>query len=321
LYLPSPDRSRREEKDRQVAYLDAYGLKVETDLLLPGIQSTPADGQRQSLTLLRVPAEELPSLLDDRRYLRNLQAYDGAPYVMLEGSDGDVLFAYGRTALFHLSADHTVLRCAVADEREPAWQRVLLDTILWGVSLLRGFELLHASSVTGRHGLIALVGHTGGGKTSLAAEFLRRGAALFSDDILAFAEIGGATVAHPGPPLMNLPRPLAPEELGGGRILAEFGDERWAVVERHATTPTTPAAVVLINRVAGEAPRCIREDATSLTLLPHAVSLPHLRDRARRRFDIFGGVATTASVLSLYADPALSPSELADLIEGQLAET
>jgi hypothetical protein len=316
--LPSPHRSQREEKDRQVAYLDAYGLEVTTGIALPGTQSTPVDGQRQSLTLLRVPAQELPSLTDDRRYLRNLQAYDGAPYVMLEGADGDVLFAYGRTALFHLSADHTVLRCAVADEGDAAWQRVLLDTVLWAVSLLRGFELLHASSIHGRHGLVALVAHTGGGKTSLAAEFLRRGAALFSDDILAFTDVEGTMMAHAGPPLMNLPRPLAPDELGGGRILAEFGDERWAALERHATTPASPDAIVLINRIAGESARCTREAATSLTLLPHVVSLPHLGDRARRRFDIFGEVATNTPVLSLYADPSLPPSDLADLIEGQL---
>ncbi|HYZ80656.1 MAG TPA: hypothetical protein VE571_05280 [Solirubrobacteraceae bacterium] len=302
-----------------MAYLDAYGLEVETDITLPGMQTTRPGGRRQRLTLRGAPAQELPSPIDDPRYLRNLQAYDGAPYVMLEGTAGDVLFAYGRTALFHLSADHAVLRCAVADEDEPTWQRVLLDTILWTVSLLRGFELLHASAVLGPHGLIALVGQTGGGKTSLAAEFLRRGAALYSDDVLALDDVGGPVVAHPGLALMNLPRPLGPEELGGGRILADFGDERWAALDRHAATPAAPASIVLINRAAGERPRCTREAATSLTLLPHAISLPHLDDRARRRFDIFSAVVAAAPVFALHADLDLSPSDLADLIEDALA--
>ena len=109
------------------------------------------------MTLRAAPAAELPSLLDEPRYLRNLQAYDGAAFAMVEGPQGDVLFAYGRTALFHLSADLTTLRHAVGADEDLAWQRVLLDTVLWTVSLLRGFELLHASAVTTEHGLIALV--------------------------------------------------------------------------------------------------------------------------------------------------------------------
>ena len=126
-------------------------------------------------------------------------------------------------------------------------------------------------------------------------------------------------VAHPGLALMNLPRALDPEELGGGRILAEFGEERWAALDRHAAAPATPAAIVLIHRAAGQRPRCTRQAATSLTLLPHAVSLPHLDDRARRRFDIFGAVVAAAPVFALHADLDLSPSDLADLIEDALA--
>jgi hypothetical protein len=263
-------------------------------------------------------AAELPSLLDVPRYLRNLQAYDGAGFAMLESPDGDVLFAYGRTALFHLSADRATLRYAVAATGEAAWQRVLLDTVLWTVSLLRGFELLHASAVTDHHGLIALVARTGGGKSSLAAEFLRRGATLFADDIVALDEATGQPLAHPGPPLMNLPVVLDPAQVGA-TVVAEFGDERWVAVDRAPIAPTPLAAVVLVNRVAGETARCDIMEATSLSLLPHAVSLPHLSERAQRRFGIFGAVTASVPILSLHADPAVTPSELADLVDRRLA--
>ena len=302
---------------RAVGYLDAYGLEVETDIALPGLQ--PArPGRPYSVTLRAAPAAELPSLLDEPRYLRNLQAYDGAAFAMVEGPQGDVLFAYGRTALFHLSADLTTLRHAVGADEDLAWQRVLLDTVLWTVSLLRGFELLHASAVTTEHGLIALVARTGGGKSSLAAEFLGRGATLFSDDIVALQETGGGVIAHPGPPLMNLPHVLAPAPVGG-TVVADFGDERWVALDRAPAAASPLAAVVLVNRVPGDVARCSATDATSLMLLPHAVSLPHLADRARRRFDIFGLVSASAPILSLHADPAVSPSELADLIDRRLA--
>jgi hypothetical protein len=301
-----------------MAYLDAFGLEVQTDTILPGTQTTPLGGQRQPLTLISAPADELPSLLERPHYVRNLQAYGGAPYVMLEGADGDILFAYGRAALAHLSADGTLLRCAVGAENDPAWQRVLLDTVLWTVSLLRGFELLHAATVAHERGLVALVAHTGGGKSSLAAEFLRRGASLFSDDILALADAGGTILAHAGPALMNLPHAVDPSALPVDRVLADFGDERWVALNRPLADPRPVSGVVLVNRVAGERPRCEPTPATSLTLLPHALSLPHLQDRARRRFDIFGGLVAQAPVYSLHADPALSPSDLADLIEEQL---
>lgn len=316
--MPSADRSQRDEPVQGVRYLAAYGLAVQTDVSLPGTQPDAPAGHRHAVTLRAAAPDELPSLFDEPRYLRNLQAYDGAAFAMLESPVGDALFVYGRSALFHLSADHASLRYAVGAEADPAWQRVLLDTVLWTVSLLRGFELLHAGAVTVDHGLVALVACTGGGKSSLAAEFLRRGATLFSDDVVALDNVGGEVIAHPGPPLMNLPRVLAPAQVRG-TVVAEFGDERWVELDRATIDPAPLAAVVLVNRAAGETARCSATEATTLTLLPHAVSLPHLADRARRRFDIFGSVSANAPILSLHADPAVPPYELADLIDRRLA--
>jgi hypothetical protein len=289
---------------------------VESELSLPGTQPGRPSGSHL-VSILGATAAELPSLLDTPRYLRNLQSYDGAAFAMLEGAEGDVLFAYGRTALFHLSADHATLRCTFGPEEPAAWQRVLLDTILWTVSLLHGFELLHASAVTTDRGLIALVAHAGGGKSSLAAEFLRRGATLFSDDVVALNAADGEVIAHPGPPLMNLPRVIAPAEVDGS-IVADFGDERWVALRRATVVHSRLVAVVLLNRVAGATTRCSVMPATSLTLLPHVISLPHLTDRARQRFDIVGSMVETVPVLSLDADPVVPPSELADLIDHRL---
>ena len=41
-------------------------------------------------------------------------------FAMLESLDGDLLFAYGRKALFHLSADHATLRSAVGGGSRPS---------------------------------------------------------------------------------------------------------------------------------------------------------------------------------------------------------
>ena len=296
-----------------------FGLEVTADFPLPGLEMMTGAEPTHGLVLRRVTADVLPAPGDEPRYLRNLQAYGGSGFVMLESAAGDVLFHYGRRASFHLSADHGLLRCAPGSGDEALWQRVLLDTVLWTVSLLRGFELLHGSAVSTPGGLLGLVAGMGGGKSSLAAEYVRRGASLFADDVIALAGANGAIVAHPGPPLMNLPRRLAGDRLRGAEVIGDFGDELWVRIARETPLPTPLAALVLIHRVPGGHASCSRLDATNLTLLPHAVTLPHLARRARHRFEVFGAVAASTPVLSLTADPSVATHDLADLIQSQIA--
>jgi hypothetical protein len=265
-----------------------------------------------------VAPEVLPGIDGEPRYLRNLQSYDGGAFAMLEGVAGDVLFLYGRNAAFHLSSDLMVLRCAAPAEGDRAWQRVLMDTILWTVGLLRGYELLHASAVETVGGLVAFVSGMGGGKTSLAVEWIKRGAALFADDIVALDDRSGALLAYPGPRLMNVPA----SQNGALReavTLARFGDERWVQLGVASREPAQLAAIVIVHRAPGEVARCDPISASSLDLLPYAVSLPHMEDRLRRRFELFSAAAATTPILRLGADPAVTPAELADLVEAEIA--
>ena len=78
------------------------------------------------------------------------------------------------------------------------------------------------------------------------------------------------------------------------------------------------AAVVLIDRRKAAPTCCSAIDATSLTLLPHAIGFPHLDARARRRFELFGALAATARVVQLSADPDVPTAELADLVESRI---
>jgi hypothetical protein len=283
-------------------------------LPLPGARPGAPQGAGIPLALRPASPGELAPLAAEQRLLRYRQCFDGAPYEMLEGRDGDHLLRYGTRALFHLSADARVLRCAPADAAEPSWQRVLLDTVLWSASLLRGFELLHMSAVQTPAGVVAVAARSGGGKTSLAAELLRRGATLFSDDILAVAEDSRGAVVHPGPPLLNLPNAFPVASLAGARVLAELGDERWVAVQRPPPRPGPLAAVVLLEREPGAELRCEPLAATTIALLPYAVGFPHLADRARRRFELLGAAASAARVLRLGADPAVPVATLANLL-------
>ena len=300
----------------QTFHLDAFGLEVESDFAFPGASAEPGPGRPHRLHISRADLTTLPAATDTRRYLRNLQSYEGAPYAMLESEAGDVLFLYGRIATFHLSADRTELRCAVARPGDATWQRVLLDTVLWTVSLLCGYELLHASAVATDHGVIALIAASGGGKSSLAAELLRRGGRLFADDVIALGEEGLEMTAYPGPPLMNLPEVITPGTVGEAALVYDFGDERWI----HLAGPRPPAgplaAAIILDRRPGETTNCSPVEATTLTILGHMLSLPHL-GAMRRRFELLGAFAETVPVWSLRADISVTPGQLADHIESR----
>lgn len=270
------------------------------------------------MTLTQTEPGTLYPLTSDPRCLRHLQVYEGCPYAALEAPDGDILFHYGGRAMFHLSADLHRLRCGFARPGDPASLRVLLDTVLWTVSLAHGLELLHASAVRTAAGLVAFCTHSGGGKSSLAAEYLHRGAALFADDVVALGAGPDAVTAYPGPPVMNLSRELHPRPPAGGVLLARFGDEQWVLLDRGPQLPERVAAIVIVSRAPGQALDCRPIDATSLTLMPLAITLPHMTSRELARFELFGQLAATTPVFSLTADPSVPPAELADAVDAQL---
>jgi hypothetical protein len=300
------------------APISGFGLNLKPDFPLPGGRPV-TDGTGPTVALTRVEPGALFPLTGDPRFLRHLVTYEGCPFATLEGGFGDILFHFGWRALFHLAPDHGRLRCAFTTFPDRISERVLLDTVLWTTSLQLGFELLHASAVTTPDGVLAFVADRGGGKSTLAAEFLRRGARLFADDIVALEDTGGTVIGHCGPAVMNLPVAVDEGTLGGAEVLATFQDERWVQMPAVAQPPARLSAIVLLRRAAGAQLQCRRIPATTLTLLPFAITLPHMTARGRRRFDRFGQLAAATPVLELTADLTTPAAELADAVQRQVA--
>jgi hypothetical protein len=298
--------------------MSAFGLDVRADFQLPGARPLDAAGPGDGLALTLVPADELDPHLAEPRVLRMLHSFSGCPYAMLEGAGGDMLICYGHRGMFHLSPDARELRCAPTNRSDVHWQRELLDTVLWSISLMRGFELLHASAVDTPAGVIAFVAASGGGKSTMAAEYLRRGHRLFSDDMVALEERGGEVVAHPGPRVMNLPWRLDPSDVGADPIAA-IGDERWVELPGPPPPARPLAAVVQVDRAPGHEPRCERLAGTSLKLLRYSVGLPYLEGRTKPRFELFGRVAAVTPLLHLTADLSVPAGAMADLVDARIA--
>jgi hypothetical protein len=116
---------------------------------------------------------------------------------------------------FHVSVERRVVRVFLepgADEHDVGI--VLLGPIAAFLFCQLGYPTLHASAVVMDRGAVAFLGPTGKGKSTLAAAFLRRGAALLTDDILPLCVEPDGVYGLPGPPLMKLWQPTAEHTLG-----------------------------------------------------------------------------------------------------------
>ena len=198
--------------------LAAFGLGLIADVPPPGAWKTRP---------LREPSLQIRSSVNARAIedsWSGLQeigwegVIDGAPFVVERGVEGDHRFVHGAQpdqngmpldgtrAIHHLSADASVLQCAPTDPAEQSWWRVVLDSVLFTVALLQGYEALHAGALATPDGVIAITAASGGGKSILLTELLGRGLALMADDVLVLDSQGTEPpLAHPAPPLMTIP--------------------------------------------------------------------------------------------------------------------
>jgi hypothetical protein len=290
-----------------------FALPLRSSFPLPGLAPAPAEPGALSLRVVSGShIQRLWSGADDEPVW--ITAIDGRPYTMTLGREGDYLMTYGQDARFLLSPDLRELRCSPSRPSEAGWRRFLLDTVLWSASLLRGVELMHASAVQGGTGVTAFAAFSGGGKSSIAREMMRRGASLFADDILALPPAGGELRAHPGPALMNLPRPHVGHDRVGD-VIGRFPEEDWVTVPRAAREPDRIAAVCLLRRRSGAALRLGPLRPTVLDLLPFTLGFPHLRGRLRQRFMLFARLAAEVPIYELSAPLDAPPRSLADLVE------
>jgi hypothetical protein len=236
---------------------------------------------------------------------------DGAPFVAERGTAGDYRFSHGEGALCLLAADGGLLRCALDQGEGAAGWRVVLDSVLFSVALIRGHEALHAGAVASERGAVAIVAGSGGGKSTLLAELLGGGASLLADDVVVLeARDGGAPLAHPGPPLMTVPAPVRPLP---GKPIAGLGEERWLAVPA-APEPLPLGAVVLLNRHPG-AETGLRPLGDPLAvLLASLLGFPRAPERERARFELAAEIAAAVPIWELAADPSVTPTALADCL-------
>jgi hypothetical protein len=301
----------------------AFGLQFHASFALPELPTAEAGSidLEVSLSPPDATAAAFSGALDPP-VVRLTILGDGCEYRTERGRAGDYRIVYGERASFHLANGANRLLCSPADVDDPAWRRFLLDSALGTAALVRGFEALHAGAVELPQGVVAVLADQGGGKSTLVAELVSRGGHFFCDDILCLSRSPeGIIVAHPGPPLMNLPPVLpdgTPAEKVGG-IVAILDGERWVAIDTAATKPRPVAAIVLLERGDHPALHLERMPSSVAPLLHHSLLSGLQQDRLERRFALLSDLVSATPLLRVLAPSDLASSVVAVGLEAALA--
>jgi hypothetical protein len=304
----------------QTTYV-AYGLELRSSFPLPGMTPSVAE-MLPSLALGLATPEELDTAwsASDGPPVWRGRLGDGCDLTIEQGLAGDLLFAYGDRARFRLHAAKTTLDCAPSQDGLH-WQQALIGKVLPSISVMRGYEALHAGVVDSAEGVVAIAGPSGSGKSTLAIELLRRGWPLFADDVLTLDHTEGAVRAHRGTPHMNLaenlPEAIDPRTLG--TTLGILAGERWLAAQTTTKHPRPVRMVCLLERGPSLPLETHTLPSNPLLLAPYILGLSSGVERQRSRFLLYADLMESATLVRLTAGFEHRPGQLADLLERALA--
>jgi hypothetical protein len=200
-------------------------------------------------------------------------AADGAP-ADVEIRRGDIAPAEGEAAGFNILAGGALLnvpevgRFAVLGGREVVVESAdgasernqrlyLLGSVMGALLHQRRLLPLHANAIVLGGRAVAFCGHSGAGKSTVAAWFHDRGDPVLADDVCAIAASGGGALALPGVPRLRLWRDALEK---GGRSAADYSRsfesmDKWDVPTRQAQAAAAPVPLDRIYVLAkAEAP-------------------------------------------------------------------
>jgi len=130
---------------------------------------------------------------------------DDTVWTEFHRSGDGYLLRFPNLADFEVSADGTEVVAYPADETDEATVEHLYINQLVPLALSRqGQPTFHASVVTVPGGVIAFLGKTGMGKSTLAASFALNGSPFLSDDALLVEETADGCIVQPSHPSVRL---------------------------------------------------------------------------------------------------------------------
>lgn len=241
-------------------------------------------------------------------------------YVGRVGDDGWSLRLAGEYAFRAPAGDRRVLAWA------PERNRSSLPALLAGNVLafwlqLHGHAVFHASAATIDGRTIAIAGHQGAGKTTVAAHLCAAGGELLTDDVLRVDPAGDGFVCHEGGNMLRL-RPDVEHlaDVVPSTSARRSWDGRLGVVASAAGSPRRLDAIVLPTHV-GDEEAVSMERLSSHEATVELLGLPRwfgwtLAEPQRLHFRTAADVAARVPVhrLRLPAAATRASSDLADVV-------
>jgi hypothetical protein len=192
--------SRDTARPRSHYTVEAFGLAVDVDWPLTGATPAAAETGRRPTIVRRVEPESLAVAWESPGERLFEREFMGKIAITWERAEDYRIQAQG-FGRYTVSADGTEVRCELGVV-EHAQERFLFAQVLPLASILRGFELLHASAVCLNGGAVAFAGPSGAGKTTIVSRLVARGAGFLTDDVLALEQGADAPIAYPGAPFL-----------------------------------------------------------------------------------------------------------------------
>ncbi|HEX9058131.1 MAG TPA: hypothetical protein VF818_11435 [Ktedonobacterales bacterium] len=238
---------------RRAYWYAAYGLRVRSDVRLPVGRLAPGRGALPDVIIRRHDGESAPTP-DGPAVAEMPCPVHGTEMVVYRGAGGTWIWRQA-TGVFHVAPD--ARRIDVYPERvadEEMLGHTLIQPVLLYVLHRRGHPSLHASAMLTDCGVVAFLGQSGQGKSTMTAAFLRRGAMLLTDDALALRALEDGVYAIPGPAHMKLCRETAEHTLALADTLPKLAkDARKHLLALdgrypHARTPERLRALYVLRR-------------------------------------------------------------------------
>ena len=222
-----------------------HGLTLATNFDLH--QRRPTDGSEPDVRVtLRPPADRITDAPAGDVMLDFRQA-DDHWYTLSRTENGYAFRVYG-LGDFSISRDLRDVDLSLIKGVDPEMAPIMVVGTLAALQLyLRGSLVLHASAVKAPDaGAIAFMGHSGMGKSTLAALFCADGARLLSDDVVGLDGTRPVTV-HPGATELRLrPGTGLPEDRLRDVDTRRSADDRQVVQAGTADDESVPLSAILI---------------------------------------------------------------------------
>jgi hypothetical protein len=301
----------------------AFGMDLEADFAMPGLGSSGPAGNGRSLSMRVGSVDDIEHKFpEDADRISEVRFPDGRVAYSVDAAGDLGYVAYGcGFAHAHVSVTGREVIVAPLDEREWKWQRYLIGQVLPLAAVLQGLEVFHASVLGVDGKAVAVVAHSGVGKTTTALQLALRGLDFMSDDVLVLEPDASGVRAHPAIGLANVRRGsdellLELEQANLATPLGEDEHEARVLIPR-ADDARPLAALFVLERY--EKPRELHVehlkpvDPRILLAASFNFSI-RTPERLVRQLDVCSRLDRCASVFRVSCGSDVTPAQVADAI-------